>query len=222
MNSFTAPLPPGGKRAGLGLALSLAAVLALSAPTVLHAGLVLEQTVESEGSTSNTVMRLQDGMIRTDIDEELTTIANTQTREVLTLMHPVKQIMRINAPQADVTGKTVSLPAMPAPKYNITGATDTIDGHVCDIVTMEVMGMKSTYWVAKDYPDYDKIKEELAKLKHPGDTTLVPAEMNGLVLKTSTVSPTYASITTVTAVKIEEIAEPVFQAPDDYSEGRRR
>lgn len=195
----------------LGMAAASAAFFCASAVT---AGLVLEQTVEGSEARSETVMRIQDGMIRADICQELSTIANTKAREVMTVMHPAREVTVIR--QAQPQTGAASSPAPIAPKYTVTGVTERINGYECSIVTMEVMGMKSTYWVTRTYPDYDRIRAELATVKPAGDTTPVPPELDGLILKTCTGSPGYPCITTLKSVRFEDIPASAFQAPEGY------
>lgn len=190
----------------------------LVSPAITHAGLILEQTVEGSEAPSHTVMRIQNGMIRTDVSEELSTIADTKAQEVMTIMHPAKMVMVIGQPKADKPA--TSLPNLPTPKYTVTNMTEKVNGHDCLLITMEMGDIKSTYWVAKSYPDYDKIKAELATVKPAGEAAPTPKELDGLILKTSTVGPKYLSIVTVKSVKIEEIPADVFKAPAGYTVSR--
>lgn len=195
----------------LGMAVASAAILCAAGP--LRAGLVLEQTVEGSEVRSETVMRIQSGMIRADICEELSTIANTKAREVMTVMHPAREVTVMRQPQAAADATTSPI----APKYTVTGTTEKVNGYDCAIITMEVLGMKSTFWVAKGYPDYERIKAELATVKTEGDATILPPEMDGMILKSCTGSESFPCITTVKSVKFEEIPDSTFQAPAGYT-----
>lgn len=195
----------------LGMAVASAAILCTTGP--LRAGLVLEQTVEGSEARSETVMRIQGGMIRADICEELSTIANTKAREVMTVMHPAREVTVMRQPQATADAATTPM----APKYTVTGVTEKVNGYDCAIVTVEVLGMKSTFWVAKGYPDYERIKAELATVKAEGDTTILPPEMDGMILKSCTGSESYPCTTTVKSVRFEEIPDSAFRAPAGYT-----
>lgn len=195
----------------LGMAVASAAIVCTTGP--LRAGLVLEQTVEGSEARSETVMRIQGGMIRADICEELSTIANTKAREVMTVMHPAREVTVMRQPQATADAATSPM----APKYTVTGVTEKVNGYDCAIITMEVLGMKSTFWVAKGYPDYERIKAELATVKTEGDTTILPPEMDGMILKSCTGSESYPCTTTVKSVRFEEIPDSAFRAPAGYT-----
>lgn len=195
----------------LGMAVASAAILCTAGP--LRAGLVLEQTVEGSEARSETVMRIQGGMVRADICEEFSTIANTKAREVMTVMHPAREVTVMRQPQATADASTAPM----APKYTVTGVTEKVNGYDCAIITMEVLGMKSTFWVAKGYPDYERIKAELATVKSEGDATILPPEMDGMILKSCTGSESFPCITTVKSVKFEEIPDSAFQAPAGYT-----
>ncbi|WP_050023326.1 DUF4412 domain-containing protein [Verrucomicrobium sp. BvORR034] len=196
----------------LGMAVASAAILCTAGP--LRAGLVLEQTVEGSEARNETVMRIQGGMVRADICEELSTIANTKDREVMTVMHPAREVTVMRQPAAAADNTTT--PPM-VPKYTVTGLTEKVNGYDCVVVTMEVLGMKSTFWVAKSYPDYDRIKAELATVKSASDTTALPPEMDGMILKSCTGSESFPCITTVKSVRFEEIPDSAFRAPAGYT-----
>ncbi|WP_009958018.1 DUF4412 domain-containing protein [Verrucomicrobium spinosum] len=196
----------------LGMAVASAAFLLT--PDPVRAGLVLEQTVEGSDARNETVMRIQGGMVRADICEELSTIANTKDREVMTVMHPAREVTVMRQPEAAAAKATT--PPM-VPKYTATGLIEKVNGYDCAVVTMEVLGMKSTFWVAKSYPEYDRIKAELATVKSAGDAAALPPEMDGMILKSCTGSEGFPCITTVKSVRFEEIPDSAFQAPAGYT-----
>lgn len=198
-----------------GLALSTAALLT---PAATHAGLIMEQTMEGSEAPSQTTMRIQNGMIRTDISEELSTIADTKAGEVMTIIHPAKMVSVISQPKGEAAPK---IPNLPTPKYKVLGMTEKVNGYECNVVSMEMGEMKSTFWVAKSYPDYDKIKAEMATIKPASGAPETPKELDGLILKTSTVGPKYLGIVTIKSVKIEEIPADVFKAPAGYTVSRQ-
>lgn len=193
----------------LGMALSLAATTKEA-----QAGLVLEQMVEGTEPPCRTVMRIQDGRMRTDLDAEICTIANMQTREVMTVVHPAKRVMVMAAP--DENPSSAKDGDTPRPKYTVTQVHEKVDGHDCQVVLMEVGDVCTTFWVARQHPELEKINAELFKLRPANDTTRVPEMLNGLILKTTTISPDYMSVTTLKSVKFEEIPDSVFQAPEGY------
>lgn len=136
----------------------------------------------------------------------------------MTIIHSAKMVSVISQPKGEAAPK---LPNVPTPKYTATGMTEKVDGYECNIVKMEMGEMTSTFWVAKSYPDYDKIKAEMATIKPPGGAPETPKELEGLILKTSTVGPKYLSIVKVKSVKIEEIPADVFKAPAGYTVSRQ-
>jgi hypothetical protein len=96
-------------------------------------------------------------------------ISDLKTGDELTLMPDKKIVMRSSA--ADVkemaekmkrrSGNTSAVPI----KVVDTGKTEKMDGYDAEIYTWSRNDMTETMWVAKDFPDYEKIKIELAKME---------------------------------------------------------
>lgn len=158
--------------------------------------------------------------MRTDIDANTSSIMDTKTGEVLTIMHQTKQVMRIKG-KAE-TPPTQPTPELPKPEFKDTGEVETINGYECRVVTAEMNGVKLTYWVAKNFPDYEKIQDSMSTLSQAGtngsaEKQEVPEALKGMIIKTSTVSPQYVAVTTLESVKTEDIKPEVFAVPTGYT-----
>lgn len=185
----------------------------------VHAGVVLKQKMETPAGTNDCTIYVQGHLMRTDIDANTSSIADTKTGEVLTIMHQTKQVMRIKGkvetPPADAAAN------LPKPEFKDTGEVETINGYECRIVTADMNGVKLTYWVAKNFPDYEKIQDSMTTLGQAntsgGEKQEVPEALKGMIIKTSTVSPQYVAVTTLESVKTEDIKPEVFAVPAGYT-----
>ncbi len=84
-------------------------------------------------------------------------------------------------------------------------------------------GLTETLWVAKDFPDYDAIRTELAKLDRFDDNgphrSAQPelSRLPGMVVQTEKVENGQHSIVTLVSAKAEPVDAALFELPADYS-----
>jgi hypothetical protein len=87
--------------------------------------------------------------------------------------------------------------------------------------------MKQTLWVATNYPGYDAIRPELAKLDqfndtgpHRNDQPLL-SRLPGMVVRSKTTVGENASVNTLISAKVATAEPALFQVPADYKPWKR-
>ncbi len=207
--------------------LAITAVL-IGAPALL-ADLVIVQNVKTSAQGMNVdmemTMHFKGNKARIDVGDQVSTIMDTDSDEVINLMHQQKMVMTMNNTQLsamqkqmlDAMGKDVDLQT--EPEIKPTGNKETINGFETEEYIVTQGGVDVNYWLAKDYPNKEKILEQMARLqdskfvKMSPNAKLDPRKLPGIPIRIN------ATGTEMTLVSIDEkeVDESLFVIPDDYS-----
>lgn len=172
------------------------------------------------GIGSKSTMWIKGDKVRTDNDTTTTTIIDTASGDMTTLMHEQKMIIKMNTKQLQELAKQApraSTPEASQTKVTATGEKEKVDGYDCEIYLSENMGMTVKMWVAKSYPNGDKLREEMkvmAKLGTPGGPQ--QPEVPGIAIKTEFVQQGMKFTTRLVSIKTDSIDDSRFAIPTDY------
>ena len=195
-------------------------LLAALTVTSAMADITLVNETLLNGVSSKSTMWIKGDKVRTDNDTTTTTIIDTASGDMTTLMHEQKMIIKMNTKQLQELAKQA--PGAPTPeasqtKVTATGEKEKVEGYDCEIYLSENMGMTVKMWVAKSYPNGDKLREEMkvmAKLGTPGAPK--PPEVPGIAVKTEFVQQGMKFTTRLVSIKTDSIDESKFAIPTDY------
>ncbi len=209
----------------------------MAAVVSARADLVMRQQADFGGPSNliSITIRIHGDKIRQDIAGlgmgDMSLIKDASTGNSIALMPQQKVFAKpgngpTNAPGADAAA------AMPQD----TGKSDVVGGYDTKIYAWaadrklwnETNGMIETLWVAKDFPDFDQIRPELAKLDRanvsfPG-RGMQPeiSTLPGMVVKSKLLVKMGENVQTVTILLLTAKKEPVdpstFEVPADYKE----
>ncbi len=195
-------------------------IIAQGLLSVVRADIVLTQHTFAGAvkTPAVTKMTIKGDMVRSDNDTTSTTIMNTATGDMITLVHEQKLIIKVNTkeiPKApDVPGVD---PKSLLPKITATGQKEVIDGYECEIYTSEAYGSVMKMWMCLNYPGLDKLKAELktmAKLSNssaPGGP-----EIPGMMLKSEYEASGVKFVTKLISLEDKPVSDDVFALPKDY------
>jgi hypothetical protein len=208
-----------------GLAFSLAAA---------RADLVLQQTIESAMMNGTVTTQIKGNQIRVDMPSSpqgaMSTIMDLNSGDSTTLMHQQKIAMKMpgamvkqmaeNMQKARANGDTNS-----PPKFTDSGKTEKVGDYDAEIYTWaSPEGANQTVWVAKNFPDYSKIKAQMDKLNNSpmakmgrGLTPDVSA-LPGMVVKTKMEMNGQTVTSTLVSVKEQSVDASIFETPKDYQQ----
>jgi len=185
--------------------------------STVNADLVIEQKIETAGQGSTVKIKIKGNKVRSDVGDQMTSIIDTNTLSGITLMHANKMAVKSDGAQIKAVQQQMAAAAESAKLVN-TGKKESMGGYDCTIWTMEMMGTKSTLWVAKDYPDYAEIKKEMDAMNKASGQPAPKEEVDGMVMK----SITEAAGTTTTMILVSadqtEVADAEFVIPAGYKE----
>ena len=181
--------------------------------------LVQNTFMGADKTPSKSTMYVKGDKVRTDNDTTTTMIMNTATGDMTTLMHEQKMIMTTNLKQLAALTKQTPAAADPQPvtKITATGQKEQVDGYECEIYTSENKGMVVKMWVAKSYPNQEKLRAEMkviAKLS-AADAAEQP-EVPGIALKTEWEQQGMKFSTKLVSISIAPVDESKFALPTDY------
>lgn len=192
------------------------------------ADLTLNQKVEQEGLPQGDMtitLKIKDGKIRMDAGPKASTIIDTKTGEMQTLMHERKMVMTVPAATLKAmrqmaekqAGGDSSTPPEP-PKA--TGRTEKINGFVCEEYETTVDGSKVTMWLTQELPEAEKLLKQMELLSPK--TTMYESmvdhpELSGFPMRSTMTSPD-GKTTTITVVGLSEKPLPAadFSVPAGY------
>jgi hypothetical protein len=195
-----------------------------------HADLVIVQKIEGAGQNGEVTMKIKGGKSRSDITPQITTLMDTNTGEMTTVMHAQKSYMKIPASTTkavmakmqEIQQQQGAANAAP-PKLQPTGKKEKIGEYEAEQFTANVGNIKATYWIAKDFPNYAALLQQMRQLENGMGNVMKnvapsPSEFPGMPVKTEIEMGPQKIVTTLISVKDEPVAESEFEVPAGYTE----
>jgi hypothetical protein len=200
-----------------------------------RADLVIEQSVVGPQSTRNGIIKIKGDKIRADMVDgtlsDRSQIIDLNTGDEFTLLHNKKEVVKTSLMKFRQTSYYSNAIAANTklPKPLNTGKTEKVNGYDTEIYTWtNSRGMTETLWVAKNFPNFGKIKNDLAKLDKLNDAELdkmAPDQsaLSGMLIKMqwAGIGPKESGLTlttTLISAKVEPIDASIFEVPKDYHE----
>jgi hypothetical protein len=209
---------------------------ALFAPLVAaRADLVMEQQSGSATATDRIALKVHGDMMRMDQRDKdgyvFSVIIDLNTRDSLTLFPQGKSFLKRSGAeireQMDAERKsphgTNEMSDTPGRAVD-TGTTAKVGGYDTEIYTWSgPNGLIETLWVATNFPDYESIRPELAKLDQfdasgpHKDAQPKLSLLPGMVLKAEKAAGGRKVTTTLISARVEPVDAALFELPADYS-----
>jgi hypothetical protein len=190
-----------------------------------QADLVTQQQIVTPNYNGVATIKIKGTRIRMDMyagqPQALSTITDLNTGEIINLLHSQKLYLKSPGPpmkQARPAG-TASQAPVPRP----TGKTQKVGDYDTELYTWSnSRGITGTVWVAKNYPDYARIRADYAMLdKTPGaDTDMTPglSALPGMVVRSQVTGGGQTITLALISAKEEPLDASVFGIPRDYKE----
>lgn len=188
--------------------------------TTARADIVMVNETAIGEVKSKTVLSIRGDMVRTDNGTETSVIMDTAKGEMTTLMHEQKMVVKTDLNALKAASAALGDKAVPGadlkPTITSTGKKEKINGYDCEIYTVELKGMSSRLWIAKDYPGYEKLKKELSVMEKLGTPGQKQPPMPGLALKTEYEQQGFKFTTMLVSLKEQPVDETIFKVPAGY------
>lgn len=202
--------------------------LSVCSAVLAHADLVLTEKVESPSTNGEVVVKLKGERVSIRMENarlgKTTMVKDFKTGDSTMLIHDKKMVVAVGAAQlkATIEGRRRAAgidPSKAVPKP--TGEKEKVGDWDCEVYTFELgNGKTGKLWLAKNVPNYESIKEQLAKVQ---DASLADAgfdpekfKLGGVVAQLDMELATGHARRTLTSVKEEAVADSEFEAPVDY------
>jgi hypothetical protein len=216
-------IPSGMKR-------QLLALTALLISTAfLRADLIVKQKVEGVGQAGDMTMQIKGDKIRADLPKEVSSITDTATGEVITLMHSQKSYLRIppertRAMMERMQKLSGAQGGAEQPKLTPTGKKEKVGNWETEVFTSKIGEMDITYWIAKGFPNYQQLLESMTKIQQGSLGGLNknlgpdPKEFQGMPVKTEMNLNGKKITSTIISVEEKPVDAAIFELPKAYKE----
>ena len=193
-----------------------------------QADLTIEQKVDGAGGIHKLTLKVKGDKARVDINPQISTIIDAKTGDVTTLLHDKKTIMRVSGEKAKAMAEMAKsfakeeTPEQAVPKA--TGKKETINGYETDEYVTDSAKYHASYWVAKNYPNYENILKQMMIMQQGAFAALTKGMpdyhiLPGLPLRTEIKVPGQEDVTsTIESLKTDFLLESDFAIPAGYSE----
>ena len=197
-------------------------------PLATRADLTIVQKVDGAQGSNQVTLKVKGNKARVEINPQITTILDAQTGDLTTLLNDQKKVMRISGEKAKAMAEMAKamskemLPSDAPPKA--TGQKQKINGYETEEYVTEAPKFRTSYWVAKDYPDYQAIVKQMAVLQNGAFAALRKGlpdfkDLPGLPLRTEVKADGKNQMTsTIESVTTTPLPDADFTIPAGYSE----
>lgn len=202
-------------------------LLLLSLCSQLQADLVIVQQMEGAGQSGQMTVKFHGDLMRADVSDQLSTVTNTSTGEILTILHAQKSVMRMNAEQTraimEAATKTEPAGAEP-PKLIPTGEKQKINGYDTERFKFKVGEMEISYWLAKDFPNFQSLVAQMLKMQSSGlakamrGMSPAASDFTGMPLRTEINVGGQKMVSTVVSIEERAVSPSEFEVPAGYNE----
>ena len=146
-------------------------------------------------------------------------ITDGATGEIVTLMHTAKTYLKVAPDQTKAMMDQLQKlrPNAEPAKLQPTGKKEKIGEYECEIFTANLGGLTATYWIAKDFPNYQAVLAQLEKLQAGTISAmgkgLMPElkDFPGMMMKTEMDMGGKKVVTTLLSAKEENVDPAHFQ-----------
>ena len=191
-----------------------------------RADLVIVQHVDGSGQSGDQTIKIKGDKARTDLAQQVSMITNGATGDLVTLMHAQKTFLKVPAVQTKAMLEQLQklAPGTAGPKLIPTGKKEKIGNYDCEIFTANLGGISVTYWIAKDFPNYQSVLEQMSKLQGGSISAMgkgVMPELKdfpGMQIKTEMDMGGKKVSTVLVSAKEENVDPASFDIPKDYKE----
>jgi hypothetical protein len=198
---------------------------AVCAAATAHADLVLQQQIITPEYNGVSTMKVKGAKVRMDLyagqPQARSIIMDLDTGETIALMHSQKLYVR--AAGQPMNQNRPASAASRAPIPHNTGKNQKVGGYDTELYTWSnARGITGTAWVAKNFPDYARIRADLAVLdKTTGTDNDTTPELNtlpGMVVRSQVAGSGQTITSALISAQETQLDASLFGIPRNYKE----
>jgi uncharacterized protein DUF4412 len=189
---------------------------------------VIKEEIEHSGKVQPISIKVKGTKIRVDVADTNTVITDSATGDMTVLMHAQKVLMKIDAEMVkaqmkalkELTGQKSAAPA--DIELKPTGNHEQIDGYDTEEYTTDVAGVPTSVFIAKSYPDYQKIVAAIYQIQNSPAVAeaqglvIPPEKLPGLPLRTIHTINGQKLVLNITSTQETDLPDTDFNVPADY------
>ncbi len=196
----------------------------------VRADLVIEQKMESQLMNGSMIMKIKGDQARMDMPSpvggKISVIMDMKSGEMATLMHEQKMAMKMNLGDAKKAAedqqKASGIDLTKIEKPKATGVSEKVGDWNCEVYEGNFGGMAAKMWVAKDFPNYKTIMEQMNRINSAASAGMgfdpSKFDLGGMTVKTEMSTPVGKMTTTLVKATEEAVADTEFKVPAGYNE----
>jgi len=200
-----------------------ALILLLSAHLATAGIVIVEETVQPGGpmgGKNDVTISMSGDQTRMDLGKMISTIVDSKSGEVTSLMHSQKMAMQLPKGAVDAMKNKLAQNKQ-KPDLKPTGKKETINGFACEEYAGTIQGLNVSFWVTQDVPHQKEILDQINKLggtASPFQAALQSGkDFPGFPIRTTITLPNNSTATTtVVSVKEQDVPASTFVVPSDY------
>ena len=198
----------------------------LAASLLARADIVIVQRSDAAGQTGDQTIRIKGDKARTDIADQMTMLTDGATGDIVTLVHPQKTYMKISSTQTKAMMEQMQKlrPSAETPKLVPSNRKEKVGDYDCEVFTCNLGMVNITYWIAKDFPNYQAVLAQMEKMQAGSISAMAKGMMPdlkdfpGMTIKTEMEFGGKKVTTTLVSAREENVDPAIFTIPADYKE----
>ena len=195
-----------------------------------RADYVIKEQFEHSGEVQQITLKIKDTKVRLDTGEQASALIDSETGVTTLLIHPNKAFLKISPEQVkeqtkalkEMLGQNIDNPA--DIELKPTGKQEKINGFDTEEYTTNFNGVQMSIFIAKQYPNYQKIVEALYQVQNgPAmeafrSMSIPPDKYPGLPIRTTQTIMGQKIVMTLDSAQEMDLPDADFAIPADYKE----
>jgi hypothetical protein len=206
------------------------ATFSLCTAVLARADVVMEQKLESPFISGSVVTKVKGDRARVDVPAaevgQTTMLVDLKAGQMTTLVHAKKFLIKTDLAQAKAAleeQQKASGVDLSKIQPKATGEKEKVGEWECEIFKLDLgNGTSSKLWVAKGYPNYKGITDQLNKFNSAGAVAMgldsLKGDLGGMTIKTEVTMPLGKLVSTLVSAKEEAVPDSEFEVPAGYEE----
>jgi hypothetical protein len=209
---------------------TIAVIASLALALVARGDYVINEELQNAGQLQQVTLKIKEAKVRVDVSGQTTAIIDSNTGETTLLLHPQKAFLKISPEQLqeqaralkEVLGNEVENPGNIELKP--TGKREIINGFDTEEYTTNLNGVQTSIFVAKQFPNYQKLVEALYQaqsgppLQLLRNMSIPPEKYPGLPIRTTEIIMGQKIVATLVSAQETPLSDAEFTIPPDYKE----
>jgi hypothetical protein len=195
-----------------------------------RADYIIKEQFENSGVVQQITVKIRDTKVRMDAGERMSALIDLKTGVTTLLLHPNKAFLKIGPEEIkeqrkalkEMLGQNLENPA--DVQLNPTGKQEKINGFDTEEYTTTFDGIQMSIFIAKRYPDYQKIVEALYRIQNGPvmetfqSMSIPPDKYPGLPVRTTQTILGQKVTMTLDSAQETNLPDTDFAIPPEYKE----